>query len=126
MPNTDDLDKKISELRAIYTSPDSKQTIDDIERNLRNKITAAKLSENDLVQEIIEWHQKQILQIDFLLAYDPKLNEPTTEAAINRQGLIRERSVHKFILDRFGSKASDALAQLEASIDALLSRGRNG
>ena len=94
-----ELQEKLKKLREKYLDHEDQQTLDDIEKQLRKKILASKLRENDMVKVIIEDGLKRIDEIGYLLAQDEDL---TSE---QRSKLFQERKAHRFWLGRFGYDA---------------------
>lgn len=110
-----DIKEKIDGLRKEYIEPEDQAAINTIEANLRKKIIASKLKDNDTVKMIIEDANKRVGDINWLLANDETLIE--TE----RNKLFQERKVHRFWLQRFGYDLETYMKSVESFIDAKLS-----
>lgn len=107
--------EKIKKLRDIYTQPEDKRRIDDIEKGLIEKIRRGKLSDNPLIEEVIDLGRQKIKDISDLLSWDDTLTD------VERKGLFREREAHTFWIKRLsGEDAMQSIALVEKAIDSKL------
>jgi hypothetical protein len=94
--------QKITKLRKYWYDDDSSlKWVESVEKRLRNAIDAGELSKNKSVLPIIADANDRIKVINLLLVNDEKMTDDI------RKLLLRERSVHKFWLNRFSAEHTD-------------------
>lgn len=108
-----ELQNKIGKLKKRYITPEDRLTISDTEKGLRRKAVEAKLSDNDAVKMIVEEAEKDMQNINLILASDENLEEA------QRKLLFQKKKVIKYyILDRLsGDRAKQYMATVEKGID---------
>jgi len=108
-----ELQTKILKLKKKYTTPEDRLVISNTEKGIRRKAVEAKLSDNDAVKMIVEDAEKDMQNINLILASDENLLE------MERKLLFRKKKVIKYyILDRLsGNRAKQYMATVEKGID---------
>ncbi len=110
--------EKFNKIREIYR--DGEVLVGPLERNLRKRIVASKLKDNDIVKVIIADTQKRLDVIDTVLSSDEALSE--TE----RVRYFQEKRTHQFWLGRLGYDIGPYIANLEKIADSYLSTEEPG
>ena len=111
--------QKLADLRGVYLDPDFQKRLTDTEQALRRNIARKKLSQDEVVQEIIAEGEKAIRDIAWLLGNDDELDQK------QRDALFAEKRVHQFYLERLdGSRAQQALEVIESTVDSFTKRSK--
>ncbi len=113
-----EIEQKIRALRDKYlNNDDSQRYLDDVDAEIRRLVEEKQTAQNPVFQSIMKDAQQKINEINVLLLADVKYTDH------ERDLLLREKRVWRFVFDRFGLTPHDeAIKLLTVTLDQKLSQ----